>query len=396
VEGRRRRSGGASAAGSSGSGSSAAEEYELEDVVEVAGVRVGERRADGELVVLFRVRWADGSEDTWEPADNVAEDLRRDYEEKWWAACRGGDKETLEAMLRGGPDVLPFTRDADKRVALHFAAGLGREDLVRMFLEAGSEVNSSDAEGFTPLHMAAGYLYQSIISVLLSYGANPEQEDKTGRSPLALVDTLKENTPARPELMTRRMALENVAKELEEACFEELEPKGVIDARINEQTQELEYLVEWYDGAEPMWVEDRYVAEDVAADYEKGLEYAEALEVKDKRRDKGGFASYLVRWSDGTADTWEPRANVAEALVAAFEETASAAKRRAKAAERAAREAEAGAKLEAKAAAKEQQEQTAAAAAKIKQELREQQQQSAGADATQARLQPVPTEPVSK
>lgn len=35
-----------------------------------------------------------------EPAKNLADDLLRDFEDRWWAAARQGDEETMLAMMK--------------------------------------------------------------------------------------------------------------------------------------------------------------------------------------------------------------------------------------------------------------------------------------------------------
>ena len=68
------------------------------------------------------------------PADLVAEDVKRNYESKWWQACRQvsnseqrsglpartyfysqGNIAVIEEMLRGGGQALVAARDADNR-----------------------------------------------------------------------------------------------------------------------------------------------------------------------------------------------------------------------------------------------------------------------------------------
>ncbi len=78
---------------------------------------------------------------------------------------------------------------------------------------------------------------------------------------------------------------------------------------------------------DPLWLHERYVSAEVAADFDSGLEYAEGKEVLDVRT-KGDSRWYLVRWQDGVGvdgeaeaypDSWEPEERVAAALVAEFE-----------------------------------------------------------------------------
>jgi signal recognition particle protein len=66
-----------------------------------------------------------------------------------------------------------------------------------------------------------------------------------------------------------------------------------------------------------LWVPEKYVSEEVAQDWEDGLEYAEADRVIDVRN-KGDSRSYLVRWCDGK-ETWEPEEHVSGDLVFVFE-----------------------------------------------------------------------------
>lgn len=128
--------------------------------------------------------------------------------------------------------------DENRRSAVHFAAAMGKAQLVQRLLAAGGEVDLADKEGeqrcqqfqgwssgcapvcglqqraliatiewraacmaaqlgcmlrfmllrlasplpgYTPLHMAAGYMHTSTIAALLAGGADPEQEDRQGR-----------------------------------------------------------------------------------------------------------------------------------------------------------------------------------------------------------------------
>ena len=60
----------------------------------------------------------------------------------------------------------------------------------------------------------------------------------------------------------------------------------------------------------------------VVADYEAGLEYADAVCIKDARR-LGDAKEYLVEWSDGAPDTWESEDNITRSLVFEFEKRAN-------------------------------------------------------------------------
>lgn len=88
------------------------------EVEEIKGIRL--RVIDGTPVAEYHVKWKDGQPDTWEAGINLSDDLVRDYEEKWWTACRGGKVEVLREMLKGGREVLSQVRPPQRMYgALH-------------------------------------------------------------------------------------------------------------------------------------------------------------------------------------------------------------------------------------------------------------------------------------
>ena len=304
---------------------------EIVEVKDLKGIRMKARTQEDEEngvrpMVEYLVEWKDGSPDTWEPVTNLADNLLRDYEAKWWNAVKKADEATIVSMLDGGGAVLSRTLNEDRRSALHFAAALGKADLVRRLIREGAEVDLGDKEGYTPLHMAAGYLHTSTIYALIEGDADPEQQDLQGRSPLELVESLRAALPpGNPATAGRRLALEEVLKVLVDNLFEDVLPEAVLDCRDVESEGEKgntgakEYLVKFPDEEEPIWVPEKYVSEDVISDYLEGLEYAIAKEIIDVRN-KGDSRSYLIRWEDGT-ETWEPEEHVSnpQDLVYMFE-----------------------------------------------------------------------------
>lgn len=119
---------------------------EIAEVADLKGIRVTEED-DGRPRVEYLVQWKDGSADTWEPATNLADDLLRDYEQRWWGSVRKGEEEKLYSMLNTGGPVLARTVDDARRSALHFAAALGKPALVQRLLSEGAEVDLADKEG---------------------------------------------------------------------------------------------------------------------------------------------------------------------------------------------------------------------------------------------------------
>jgi signal recognition particle protein len=303
---------------------------EIVDVRKLKGIRMKPRTAEDEEnkvrpSVEYLVEWQDGSPDTWEPVTNLADNLLRDYEMQWWSAVKKGDDDTLNTMLDGGAGVLSRTLNEDRRSALHYAAALGKADLVKRLIKSGAEVDLGDKEGYTPLHMAAGYLHTSTIYALIEGDADPEQQDMQGRSPLELVESLRAALPpGNPSTAGRRLALEEVLKCLVDNLFEDILPDAVLDCRdaLDEDGEIVgykEYLVKFPGEDDPCWVPEKYVSEEVVQDFLDGLEYAEAEEIIDVRN-KGDSRSYLIRWKDGR-ESWEPEEHISypQDLIYAFE-----------------------------------------------------------------------------
>jgi signal recognition particle protein len=48
-------------------------------------------------------------------------------------------------------------------------------------VEASSDLDLQDKEGYTPLHMAAGYMHTGSMTVLLEAGADPTLRDNKGK-----------------------------------------------------------------------------------------------------------------------------------------------------------------------------------------------------------------------
>jgi ankyrin repeat protein len=115
-------------------------------------------------------------------------------------AARFGDAAAMRVLIEAGADVSKQLRNGNS--ALLFASGVGfqigdggfartdkgsEEDAIaaiKLFLDAGADVNQSTASGETPLHAAAARDGGQIVRYLVSRGANLEARDKSGRTAL--------------------------------------------------------------------------------------------------------------------------------------------------------------------------------------------------------------------
>lgn len=68
--------------------------------------------------------------------------------------------------------------------ALHWASWHGHDRLLRLVLESGCDVNSTDCRGATALHHATGTNNQGVFELLFEFGAEVDAVDSLGNTPL--------------------------------------------------------------------------------------------------------------------------------------------------------------------------------------------------------------------
>lgn len=82
--------------------------------------------------------------------------------------------------------MLPQSSPQERHQALALAAQLGHEEIVRLLLDAGEDVNRFNPAGFhahaTPLHQAALAGHENVVRLLVARGARLDIEDKIHRA----------------------------------------------------------------------------------------------------------------------------------------------------------------------------------------------------------------------
>ncbi|KAH7690176.1 Signal recognition particle 43kDa protein [Dioscorea alata] len=269
----------------------------------------------------YLIEWKDGHEPSWLPSSSIASDVVAEYETPWWTAAKKADAAALSALLSDETTERdPDAEDADGRTALHFAAGIGSEECVRVLVAAGADLEKKEraAGGLTALHVAAGYGKAEAVRALMEAGVDVEVVDGQGRTALEVAREVLEGIP-KGSLVAfgRRLGLEGVIRELEKEVYEFVEVEKVLERRGEGERRE--YLVEWRDGGEREWVKEKWIGEDLVRDFEEGLEYGVAEKVVGRREGEEGKVEYLVKWVDLEEATWEPVENVDAELVEEFE-----------------------------------------------------------------------------
>eukprot|EP00223_Ostreococcus_mediterraneus_P005872 CAMPEP_0174578458 /NCGR_PEP_ID=MMETSP0929-20130131/851_1 /TAXON_ID=548131 ORGANISM="Ostreococcus mediterraneus, Strain clade-D-RCC2572" /NCGR_SAMPLE_ID=MMETSP0929 /ASSEMBLY_ACC=CAM_ASM_000573 /LENGTH=297 /DNA_ID=CAMNT_0015759591 /DNA_START=321 /DNA_END=1211 /DNA_ORIENTATION=+ len=257
------------------------------------------RQIDEQLSLEYLVLLDDGSK-VWLATPNVAEDLRKRFAAEWWIACREADTEKLQRLLTSSTETLVNSRDAKQRSAIHFLAGIGDVKVLPKLLFEGTNVNAKDDDGYTALHLAAGYMQLESLNVLLNAGADAEIEDNTGRSAQGLVSDLLNNTPVTTAMYSRRVALEAMLEAIEGHIYEDVVPAKLVKSRTsNGQT---EYLVQWIDGYNDMWISERDIADDIIISFQDNVEQVQGWEISSELN--GNNEKRLIKWRDSDILTW--------------------------------------------------------------------------------------------
>ena len=95
-------------------------------------------------------------------------------------------------ILNMGIDVNSKDKDADDRTPLHLASHMGSDnDILKMLIKRGANVNSKDTRDFTPLHLAMLTGNTKNIDELINNGGNVNIRNLMGKTPVDILNTFK-------------------------------------------------------------------------------------------------------------------------------------------------------------------------------------------------------------
>ncbi|MDP6794177.1 MAG: ankyrin repeat domain-containing protein [Verrucomicrobiota bacterium] len=106
-----------------------------------------------------------------------------------WDAAELGRVEVIRQHLDAGTDV-NARGGITGLTALHQASFHGREEIAALLIEAGANVNAASRRGETPLHSTVYWEHRMIAQLLLANGAALDAKLENGQTPLDWAEQL--------------------------------------------------------------------------------------------------------------------------------------------------------------------------------------------------------------
>ncbi|XP_029448106.1 protein phosphatase 1 regulatory subunit 16A [Rhinatrema bivittatum] len=133
-------------------------------------------------------RWAQAEKEAPAPGEPRTGPRRVSFPEnvKLLEAAARHDTQEVHQLLQSG--VSPSLYNEDGLTALHQCCIDDFEDVVKLLLEAGADVNACDSELWTPLHAAATCAHLRLVELLIKYGANLLAVNSDGNMPYDLCE----------------------------------------------------------------------------------------------------------------------------------------------------------------------------------------------------------------
>jgi uncharacterized protein len=95
-----------------------------------------------------------------------------------------GLKESVEYLIDKGADLNALAKNATGYTALTGAVSQNHNDIARLLVKRGANVNHGYEGGFTPLMHAAYAGNLELVELLLEHGADPNAKNAEGKTPL--------------------------------------------------------------------------------------------------------------------------------------------------------------------------------------------------------------------
>jgi uncharacterized protein len=110
--------------------------------------------------------------------------------------------EAVTLLLEHGAHIHQISHNVQRNQALHACIALGNSiEKIRLLIEAGANINATQAGGYSPLHQAASAGKTEVVELLLVNGANPGALCDQGKYP---ADYARERYPEIAQRLTPR------------------------------------------------------------------------------------------------------------------------------------------------------------------------------------------------
>ena len=103
-------------------------------------------------------------------------------------AAHYGHAAVVEMLLANNADVHARSQNSMRNQALHAAAAGRAAEVCRILLDAGADVNATQAGGYTALHAAAQTGQRELMELLLARGADVDARTEDGATALSLAE----------------------------------------------------------------------------------------------------------------------------------------------------------------------------------------------------------------
>ncbi|CAF1605151.1 unnamed protein product [Rotaria magnacalcarata] len=130
--------------------------------------------------IYYPLSWIKTTTDLFFNLFNTAQKTKRSLPEE--AEC--GSLDGIKCWIREGTDI--DATDAYGYTPLINAAMLGRADIVKVLIDAGADIQKPGQFGYTALHAAAQNGHLEVVQTLVKYGASVNCKNEDGDIPLIL------------------------------------------------------------------------------------------------------------------------------------------------------------------------------------------------------------------
>lgn len=103
-----------------------------------------------------------------------------------FCAIKGNNIQIIDKFVNSGISINTRNENSKGISPIHYAAALGRDNVISHLIKLGADVNVTNLDGQTPLHNAVLQDNIVVLYMLLNSGAKVDVVDKYGETPLSL------------------------------------------------------------------------------------------------------------------------------------------------------------------------------------------------------------------